>query len=331
MPRSIRGTGSLVTHCGTGSIRGKKGRFAHPLPAVDIYELAAASSTNISKKPAKNSSRLRQNSQSFLFAAAMEGQLGRGRQEADGWRKGPWTSQEDTLLVEHVRQHGEGRWNSVSMLSGLKRSGKSCRQRWVNYLRPDLRRGTITPQEESIIVQLHALWGNRWSTIARSLPGRTDNEIKNYWRTRFKKGRTSKNIERARARFLKQRREMQSQQQQLGQGRDENQHGAARTGTVDGDDGGSAVDDACAATTVAEAGHHEALIMQNAMDLMCPMSCALLLHGAGQGGGGGSCCGSTSEEYGSSEEDGATWGSLWNLEDVVDDVVFDGGACGTLW
>ncbi|PWZ22739.1 Transcription factor MYB62 [Zea mays] len=140
----------------------------------------------------------------------MDGQFGWGREEG-GWRKGPWTAQEDKLLVEYVRQHGEGRWNSVAKLTGLKRSGKSCRLRWVNYLRPDLKRGKITPQEESVILQLHALWGNRWSTIARSLPGRTDNEIKNYWRTHFKKAKPSKNVERARARFLKQRREMQSQ------------------------------------------------------------------------------------------------------------------------
>nr|CAB3485076.1 unnamed protein product [Digitaria exilis] len=279
----------------------------------------------------------------------MEGPLGWGRQEVDGWRKGPWTSQEDKLLVEHVRQHGEGRWNSVSKLTGLKRSGKSCRLRWVNYLRPDLKRGKITPQEESIIVQLHALWGNRWSTIARSLPGRTDNEIKNYWRTHFKKGKPSKNIERARARFLKQRQEMQrsqKQQQQLLQmgqvvvAKDENEEdGGARAGTDDDDRGSAVVDDACAAPAVvaadeASGGHrHEDLIMQDdaMMDFMCPMSCALLLHGAGvgQGGAAGSCCGSTaSEEYGSSEEDGATWGSLWNLEGVVVD---DGAGACTLW
>ncbi|PWZ45012.1 Transcription factor MYB62 [Zea mays] len=275
-----------------------------------------------------------------------EGPLGWGRRQEevmDGWRKGPWTGQEDKLLVEHVRQHGEGRWNSVSKLAGLKRSGKSCRLRWVNYLRPDLKRCKITPQEESVIVQLHALWGNRWSTIARSLPGRTDNEIKNYWRTHFKKGKPSKNVERARARFLKQRREMMMQQQQqqslgrqhlhLDEGGDQRRGACCTTGATaaSGDnDCGSATGDACAPpppTTVAtEAGAD--LIMHDAMDcFLCPMSCCddlLVLHGAGGQAGTGSCCGSTaSDEYGSSEEDGATWGSLWNLDGA-------GEVC-TLW
>jgi transcription factor MYB, plant len=69
----------------------------------------------------------------------------------------------------------------------LKRTGKSCRLRWLNYLRPDLRRGNITAQEQLLILELHSRWGNRWSKIARHLPGRTDNEIKNYWRTRVQK------------------------------------------------------------------------------------------------------------------------------------------------
>ncbi|KAL4340803.1 hypothetical protein GQ457_08G015150 [Hibiscus cannabinus] len=120
------------------------------------------------------------------------------------WKKGPWTPEEDTLLTEYVNFHGEGRWSSVSRSTGLNRSGKSCRLRWVNYLRPGLKRGHITPQEEGIIAELHALWGNKWSTIARYLPGRTDNEIKNYWRTHFKKKERSSQKQRKRkAQMLK--------------------------------------------------------------------------------------------------------------------------------
>ncbi|XP_073353954.1 MYB-like transcription factor EOBII [Aegilops tauschii subsp. strangulata] len=76
-----------------------------------------------------------------------------------------------------------------SSIPGLNRTGKSCRLRWLNYLRPDVRRGNITPEEHLLIVDLQGRWGNRWSKIVRHLPGRTDNEIKNFWRTKIQKKR----------------------------------------------------------------------------------------------------------------------------------------------
>uniref|UniRef100_A0A0E0KXR0 Uncharacterized protein n=1 Tax=Oryza punctata TaxID=4537 RepID=A0A0E0KXR0_ORYPU len=102
-------------------------------------------------------------------------------------RKGPWTEQEDVQLVWFVRLFGERRWDFLAKVSGLKRTGKSCRLRWVNYLHPGLKRGRITADEERLILHLHSQWGSRWSRIARSLPGRTDNEIKNFWRTHMRK------------------------------------------------------------------------------------------------------------------------------------------------
>ncbi|KAL9270491.1 Transcription factor MYB65-like protein [Drosera capensis] len=101
--------------------------------------------------------------------------------------KGPWTSREDELLEEYVCLHGEGNWNAIQARTGLARSGKSCRLRWTNHLRPGLKREPITSEEEALIVELHAKMGNKWARIAEELPGRTDNEIKNFWNTRTKR------------------------------------------------------------------------------------------------------------------------------------------------
>nr|QDL88440.1 myb-related protein 308-like isoform X1 [Cymbidium ensifolium] len=107
--------------------------------------------------------------------------------EKVGLKKGPWTPEEDQKLLSYIEEHGHGSWRALPAKAGLQRCGKSCRLRWTNYLRPDIKRGKFSMQEEQTIIQLHALLGNRWSAIATHLPKRTDNEIKNYWNTHLKK------------------------------------------------------------------------------------------------------------------------------------------------
>ncbi|KAF2317678.1 hypothetical protein GH714_039550 [Hevea brasiliensis] len=102
-------------------------------------------------------------------------------------KKGPWSPAEDLRLVTFIQKHGHENWRALPKQAGLLRCGKSCRLRWINYLRPDVKRGNFTKEEEEAIIKLHQTLGNKWSKIASHFPGRTDNEIKNVWNTHLKK------------------------------------------------------------------------------------------------------------------------------------------------
>ncbi|PKA50501.1 Transcription factor MYB39 [Apostasia shenzhenica] len=103
--------------------------------------------------------------------------------EKDNVKRGQWTPEEDNKLSSYIAQHGTRNWRLIPKNAGLQRCGKSCRLRWTNYLRPDLKHGEFSESEEQTIVKLH------------SLPGRTDNDVKNHWNTKLKKKLTGMGID----------------------------------------------------------------------------------------------------------------------------------------
>ncbi|KAL9230073.1 hypothetical protein vseg_005465 [Gypsophila vaccaria] len=102
-------------------------------------------------------------------------------------RKGSWSDDEDKLLRDCIAMHGEGSWHRVPLMAGLNRCRKSCRLRWMNYLKPNIKRGQFKEDEVDLIIRLHKLLGNRWSLIAGRIPGRTANDVKNYYNTHLLK------------------------------------------------------------------------------------------------------------------------------------------------
>ncbi|XP_073300232.1 transcription factor MYB1-like [Primulina huaijiensis] len=117
----------------------------------------------------------------------------------EGKKRGTWGREEDMLLKKCIEIFGEGRWHLVPLRAGLNRCRKSCRLRWVNYLSPDIKRGCFTADEVDLLIRLHKLLGNKWSLIAGRIPGRTANDVKNFWNTRIVKisssPKTSKPVE----------------------------------------------------------------------------------------------------------------------------------------
>ncbi|XP_049393102.1 transcription factor MYB14-like [Solanum stenotomum] len=116
------------------------------------------------------------------------------QQQCTNMKKGAWSPEEDQKLKSYIMKFGIWNWIHMPKFAGLSRTGKSCRLRWMNYLCPDVKRGPFTMEEVEIVIKTYQELGNKWSAIAGRLPGRTDNEIKNFFHTHLKKQLGVKNV-----------------------------------------------------------------------------------------------------------------------------------------
>lgn len=120
-----------------------------------------------------------------------------------------WQPEEDAILKAYVKQYGPKEWNLISQRMGktLNRDPKSCLERWKNYLKPGIKKGSLTPEEQSLVISLQAKYGNKWKKIASEVPGRTAKRLGKWWEV-FKE-KQLKQLHKE-----KQRREYSDQQQE---------------------------------------------------------------------------------------------------------------------